>query len=73
MVELFIDSDTNRHLELMLEYSPIDSWKLEHSDFISILNQSDILVLIETWKTNEKTIIMDTDSNFIEYNVIYIN
>ena len=47
----------------------MNSWKLEHSDFISILNNSDILVLIETWKTNEKTKIMYTDSDFIEYNV----
>ena len=47
----------------------MNSWKLKHSDFISILNSSDILVLIETWKTNEKTKIIDADSDFIEYNV----
>ena len=48
----------------------MNSWKLEHSDFTNILNStSDILVLIETWKTNENNKIIDTDSDFLEYNV----
>ena len=47
----------------------MNSWKLEHVDFVNILNCSDILVLIETWKTNEKRKITDANSGYMEFNV----
>ena len=35
-----------------MEYTWTNSRKLEYSDFLSLLDEQDIIILIETWKRN---------------------
>ena len=47
----------------------INSWKLEHSEFLIKLYNNNILFLTETWKQNNNMYLLYNNTDFIEYNV----
>ena len=47
----------------------INSWKLEHSDFISFIYNPSIVFLTETWKRSDNTNLLYNNDDFIEFHV----
>ena len=47
----------------------INSWKLEHSDFISFIYNHSIVFLTETWKRSDNTNLLYNNDDFIEFHV----
>ena len=47
----------------------INSWKLEHSDFISFIYNHSIVFLTETWKRSDNTNLLFNNDDFIEFHV----
>ena len=47
----------------------MNSWKLEHSDFLTLLYEHNIVFLTETWKRDDNTKLLYNNVDFIEYNV----
>ena len=43
--------------------------KLEHSDFLSLLDEQDIIILTETWKQNNDLKTINNNINFDEDSV----
>ena len=43
--------------------------KLEHSDFLFLLDEVDIITLTETWKCNNDLKTINNNINFDEYSV----
>ena len=47
----------------------INSWKLEHFDFISFIYNHSIVFLTETWKRSNNTNLLYNNDDFIEFHV----
>ena len=43
----------------------VNSWKLEHSDFLTLLHNDNIVVLTEIWKRNDNTTLLYNNNDLV--------